>query len=88
MKLYEKMRPGENLSWCKPLVSDDEKTAIIQNEGEIISAMIDGKLLDIPNDEVAKEIEKYDIDIDDLHETGCANCPFRDECDAMDVDED
>ena len=83
MKLYETMRPGENMSWCKPFISKDGKTAIIQSEGDIISAMIDGKWLNISNDKVEKEIKKYNIDFDSLHERGCADCPCRDDCDAM-----
>lgn len=69
MKTYEKMSYGENLSWCKPYISEDERYALAVNEGEIINIQIDGR--DIEWDEKRK------------FSFGCAECPWRDECDAM-----
>lgn len=111
MKNYERMSHGENLDWCRPYISDDERIAVAVNEGEIINIQVDGR--DIEWDEkrkfsfgysenllhrLAQEINpNYDlykgytdthIILDTLEERGCAECPWRDECDAMLTDED
>ena len=47
MKNYEKMSYGENLGWCKPYISEDERYALAINEGKIISIQIDGRLVEM-----------------------------------------
>jgi hypothetical protein len=101
-KLYEKMNPGENLSWCRPFVDEDGKYAIAVNEGQIVSMILNGEeQSDITDDLVYRFANDVNLNYDlyqgwsDLHiicdalpERGCSECPFRDECDAMIVDED
>lgn len=41
--LYEKMSHGDNLSWCKPYMSDDETCCVIVNSGEIAGCIINGE---------------------------------------------
>lgn len=77
MKQYEKMMPGENLSWCKPMVSRDGRVTIAVNEGAVAGLMVDGKDLQPSNQEIAR------LD-DDFIELGCSDCPWRDICEAMD----
>lgn len=111
MKCYEKMTYGENLGWCKPYMSDDDRIAVALMEGEIITVQIDGR--DIEWDEDRKTTWRYsaellhrlarsinpdyddyngyddtEIILDALHERGCSDCPWRDECDAMDCEEE
>lgn len=45
MKRYEKMRDGENLSWCKPYVSKDGKNAVTICECKMDGLMIDGEVI-------------------------------------------
>lgn len=79
MKLYKKMRDGENLSWCRPYRCDDKY--YVRNEGEIVSIMDNGVDLVIDKDTL-RIVEECD----EWEEIGCAECPWRDECDAMDDD--
>ena len=112
MKTYEKMSYGENMSWCKPYISEDERYALAINEGEIITIQIDGRDIDWDDKEpiyggyrcskallqrlarfVNPDYDMYKgytdtyIILDALEERGCAECPWRDECDAM-IEED
>lgn len=75
MKLYETMRSGKNLGWCKCYISEDGNRAIVVNEGEIISEY---GLVNV----MCCEPEGL-IETEELHECGCAECPYRDECEAM-----
>lgn len=77
MKLYTSMREDENMSWCKPYVSEDGKVISV-NEGAIASSI---GIIDAESRDVSEIIET-----ENLIETGCPNCPFRNECDAMHVD--
>lgn len=102
MKQYGKMMPNENLSWCKPMVSRDGKVMLAVNEGTIVGLMVDGKDLQLSNQEIIKAAKivnndyNYYSDWDDVHilldgdliELGCNSCPWRDVCDAMDMDEE
>lgn len=90
MKRYEAMRPDEDMSWCSPYVSDDKKFAFIETDGDINSVLINGEYLPKPynRDNVTKEFAKYGIDMDDLPGTGCVDCPWRDECEVMDLQEE
>lgn len=107
MKAYEKMGFGENLSWCRPYESEDERVYAVFCDGEIISLMIDGveyhkdfarKVSLMPKiAEAARIVNEYSdmyTDILDafwdgaIREVGCADCPWRDECDCMDLDEE
>lgn len=71
MKLYETMSENENLSWCRPYVSEDGKKAIVVNEGEIVSS----EGLNV-NDVSDLEIDEI-IDNENLYECGCAGCPWQ-----------
>lgn len=106
MKLYEKMRNGENLSWCRPYVSPDGLIWVIYKEGEVdvITEVIKSPYyvhdFVLPNIAIIRGFaRKYNAMFDDLFynynytpkdiligaldEKGCADCPFRDECEAM-----
>lgn len=110
MKTYEKMSYGENMSWCRPYISEDERYMLAINEGEIISIQIDGRLVEMDEKEpghyrysknllqrlarsVNPDYDEYEgytdtyIILNALEERGCAECPWRDECDAM-IEED
>ena len=78
MKEYKRM--SGNLSWCKPFAMGNT-AHYVQNEGEIISFMRDGKDLVID----AEALSFIADHADDFSEVGCASCPWRDECDAMET---
>lgn len=111
MKAYEKMEYGENLGWCRPYTSDDDRTAVAIMEGKIVNIQIDGQ--DVEWDErtilsfsysadilhrLAQSINPYydeysgyddtKIILDALNERGCSECPWRDECDAMQCEDE
>ena len=81
MKAYKRMRDGENLSWCRPYRCGDNY--YVRNESGVIGIMQNGKDLIIDKDTL-----HIVNDCDDWEEIGCAECPWRDECEAMDVDTD
>ena len=99
IKLYETMETGENLSWCRPYISRDGSCAMVINEGEIINIMINGKDFPNPSREQLAALdallnpddadpdadgeELIEILLDDMREVGCADCPYRDECECM-----
>lgn len=101
IKLYETMETGENLSWCRPYISRDGSCAMVINEGKIINIMINGKDFVNPSREqlaaLAARLNPDDADpdadgeelieilLDDMREVGCADCPYRDECEAMEA---
>ena len=101
IKLYETMETGENLSWCRPYISRDGSCAMVINEGEIINIMIDGKDFVNPSreqlaalaarlnpddaDPDADDNELVEILLDSMREVGCADCPYCDECEAMEA---
>lgn len=103
MKLYEKMEKTENIGWCKPVVSDDGAAAVAEQEGRAVAVRISGvdytggaipAALERAARRVNPDYDMYhgydDLHIyldGDTHETGCACCPWRDECDAMDTDD-
>ena len=91
------MENGENLSWCKPFVS--ERVSFAMNEGKIETIIIDGEEIDDPTEDdianAAKIVNPNYDDYDgwhtthillegDIREVGCAECPWFDRCDAMD----
>ena len=99
MKLFDFMRDGENLGWCKPYASDDGRFFMVSTQNGF-DLMVDGEVFPLASDEVlddfAKRVnpENYDhfkqigrsadeIAIDAMREKGCRECPFKDECDAM-----
>ena len=109
MKLYEKMRDGENLSWCRPFVTKDEKVWLIRNSGEVTALMKDGVSMIRPDEETLKNLariyneEDYnewinneelsyiradEILTDVMKECGCAECPYRDDCECMDCEDE
>lgn len=85
MKTYEKMNPGENLSWCRPYALGSD--FFVVEESCIVSAVIGGKIIADADTDTITAALGFD-GLDDLtaaaREVGCAACPFRDACDAMD----
>lgn len=43
MKLIDSMGYNENLSWCRPYISEDGRYAVAINEGEICGMILDGE---------------------------------------------
>lgn len=89
-KAYENMKENENLDWCKPYI--DEEGNVISINYEMLyspleiyrrNAIAHSKGLNMTKEEVLEMIRE-----EKLKETGCCNCPFRDECEAMDLNED
>lgn len=92
----------ENLGWCKPYTSDDGTVTLAIANGELVGAVIDGEdikasALDKINltalaKRVNPDYDDYDgyddlhIIRDAMHTKCCADCPWFDICDAMDVD--
>lgn len=107
MKLYEKMRDGENLSWCKPFTTKRQNFWVIVKEGKIekIHDQFGHIYFEMPyafvnpSENLIAEFariynnKKYYADkdyltpteilLDALYEKGCFDCPFRNECEAM-----
>jgi len=97
MKIIDATRPEENLSWCKPFVSNDGKTAVIVYEDQIQSILHNGSNFSTPTaeqlKELAMEINPYYNDfswhndaaalLDALDEVGCSGCPWKDICHAV-----
>lgn len=99
MKTYETMNPGENLGWCRPYVSKDKSKAIIINEENVEVIIFEKTGHIRPDEKELKEFAQlvnpdYDflsdrgmsdieIILDVMVEVGCADCPCRDDCDAM-----
>ena len=47
MTIRELMREnGENLGWCKPYISEDEKFAIAINDGKVVGMVLNGEEID------------------------------------------
>lgn len=102
MKYIEKMSANENLGWCIPYATEDEKVWAIHCNGKIETIQIDGKTVNLPTeqqiDDLAKKINSdyeyysgYDathILIDAMREHGCQDCPFRSACEAVNKDDD
>lgn len=112
LREYFQWHPDQNMSWCKPYISDNERVVAAVNEEGIICLRIDGE--DIPetrnekgqyaiSDEAIKraamivnpdyaDYEGYSEEEKfyrgDIHETGCAFCPWRDDCEVMDYDDE
>lgn len=75
-KLYDN---GENLSWCKPYTTNDNRTKFAVNEGDLSRLIVDGK--EIGHDEFG-EYDLHEL-LDKSKECGCRDCPWFEECDAM-----
>ena len=78
MKLYEKMREWENMSWCRPYTNENCTVAI--NGGKVVGYRVNGHDVD------ASEFN-FDL-LETMRETGCCECPWKDECEVMDDVED
>lgn len=95
MKVIEKMREGENLGWCKPLVNKNVTVAV--NNGTIIAIRKDDRDIPVSDSavrELAKEVNPSYTQYsgwDDTHialeagweELGCTGCPWKASCDAV-----
>lgn len=77
MKLYESMRNGENLDWCASYANEKGEYIVI-NSGVVISST-NSKLVGVKSDSLDFVWE--------WKELGCNECPWRDECDAMLVEQ-
>lgn len=103
MKLYENMYEWENLSWCKPMATDDGKVWMICHEGEkpTITAADGARISD--GTKIQALARAYNADYDDavqngdgatdilrdaMRECGCCKCPLRDKCECMENQED
>lgn len=103
MKLYEKMFENENLSWCKPIRSKNGRVFASITEGAVSALRIDevdyltkDKILPMlktaakisnPDYGDYSDWDDFEIMMDAAAEMGCSACPWRDECDAMDCDD-
>lgn len=76
---YFKEHWKENMSWCKPYMSDDGKAVWAVNEGDVCGVKI--KEHAMHHDWSEKELQRF---FPDNHEMGCADCPWFDMCDVMD----
>lgn len=97
-KEFMQTNPEANLDWCKPYVSRDGKAKVIQLEGKIEAAVIDGEEMSELTAEDLKSIAKrvspdYElysgwsdehIILEAMTEIGCSECPFIHDCSAMD----
>lgn len=103
IKIYNLMESGENLEWCAPLLDKKNNCAAVRNEGKIISVKIGYKIFNRIDKEIKKTLaeivapnyndlkkEGYtdeEIINDTMTECGCEECPFRNDCDAMLIDD-
>ena len=96
-KDYMKANEKENLSWCRPFTDGNGNYLVIYE----MDCMIHSKdaSINCPTEkqlsEFAKTVNPYyddyfgytseEIIIDAMEETGCCQCPFFNDCAAMDV---
>lgn len=101
MKLYEKMRNGENMSWCKPYQTEDRKVWLIEKDSTPEELIIEGVRITKPDEKIINtlaylynteyykasegKIKPNAILIDAMTEWGCADCPDRNVCELMDI---
>jgi hypothetical protein len=78
----EMMENNENLSWCRPYVTADERMHFVINEGRLDGIMGHENKRPIWKKE---ELEKFDVNklLEEATELPCKECPFFFECDAM-----
>lgn len=94
---YMRTNADENLSWCRPFVSDDGKYAVAVNEGNAVSIILNGHDLELTPESVRMLAQAVNADYDDYNgysdlqialdamtETSCAKCPWFETCAAMD----
>lgn len=101
MKKYEKMGTNENLGWCKPYLGDGVAVAVMEGSAVAVRVdgrdYLTAKTVPAALERLARRInpdfasyDAYDslhVALDgDLRECGCGSCPWRDDCDAMEVD--
>ena len=90
---------GGNLGWCKPYVSNDGKTFIINSENNVDMYRVDtdtwvqGGDLDLNAVGRGLNPEWFDEDrgwdalymvLEAMEERGCCDCPYFKHCEAMD----
>ena len=96
--LYEKMNPGENLGWCKPLYNHESGVMLIVEKGNVLSVILQNEIITPVSDDMieklAKQLNKIHylykgwdykhILLDsDFEELGCSDCPARFDCEQM-----
>lgn len=97
MKLLDQMQPGENLSWCAPhkitRKVDGAEAWLISNERNVAGIDFSGNYIDPHEcDDISDMLALLGYTEDDLYEainfteTGCTDCPFRSECEAVQED--
>lgn len=77
MKYYENMNYGENLGWCKPYISEDDRYALVLHEGEISTIQADGRDLDWDDKDPIYVTLRYSKDL--LHRLARSVNPDYDE---------
>ena len=101
MRMHDYMldHPMENLFWCKPYANDN--LVIVLCENEIIRLQAMGKDYEVTSDSIhnAARISNPDYDLysgysdreillmGDVQEIGCVDCPWFNQCEAMDMEE-
>lgn len=100
MKVRDTMRPGENLSWCKPVSFDNGGVICCVCQGDIINIEKNGEIIPVTEEslhDLAKSLStSYECysGWSDTHilldakgkELGCDECPWNDVCEAMDME--
>lgn len=78
MKLIDTMKENENMGWCKPYLSAFGYQMVVC-EGEVIQASEEDWIGEDASDPRFREaLAEYH-----LTEFGCKDCPWREECDAV-----
>lgn len=93
---YMEEHAGENMSWCRPY-RDANGNGMTVNEGCVIAIYMDGVASANPTgtelEKFARTVnpdyddyngyDAMEIALDVMSETGCAECPWKYECEAL-----
>lgn len=90
---YMEQHPKENMSWCRPFLSDDGH-ALALNEGDPTCRFPDGAIggqelmkrfaMEVnPSYDLYSGWDDIHIALECMHEVGCVDCPFADMCEVM-----
>ena len=103
MKTYRDIMGDSDLDWCRCYATEDETVYYVVCEGEIVSAQMDGKDIDVKDKDqfanLARRVNPYADDYSDFRRAisdvdsvrcGCSSCPWNSVCEAMDevIEED
>ena len=95
---YMEEHPAENLNWCRPFIKGNNFLILTDGYPTVIS--LDGKIIEDPADDDVQALAKIVCeDYDDFDgwsdisiatcnmvERGCADCPMKNDCEAMEVE--